>query len=260
MLRVLLDEEGISTATALEIAARAGTHESTVIRLAQKLGYRGYTDLRSDARRDEVASETRSTVMRAESGWDLASLARDESRALDRLGDFISQAALGAAAEAIHSASAVYLFSKIDDRATRDVLARRLRRLGKRVIVVGHSAKEVAEHFASFDSSSVLIGFALRQRSSRLSALIAETRRLGGVSIIIADVGANSLDPRPDHLLAAPRGGDEEYGTQLVPMTICYGLQLAVFHLDPDKYQVSRDYIDDVTRIFGGTEEIASAP
>ena len=43
----------MSHATAADVAEKASTHESTVVRLAQKLGYRGYPDLRNDLRRDE---------------------------------------------------------------------------------------------------------------------------------------------------------------------------------------------------------------
>jgi hypothetical protein len=54
---------GTSHATAAEIAHQARTHESTVVRLGQKLGYRGYPELRNDLRRDENTGTDRSTLM-----------------------------------------------------------------------------------------------------------------------------------------------------------------------------------------------------
>jgi hypothetical protein len=41
---------------------------------------------------------------------------------------------------------------------------------------------------------------------------------------------------------------------------LCYALQLAIFHLDPDRYQAIRDSIDDLTRLLGGTDEIPLRP
>jgi len=256
ILTVLLGEANVSAFTATEVAQLAQTHESTAIRLAQKLGYRGYAELRADLRKDEAGPTTSRTTMRSHSGWDLAALSGDESRALARLAEFIPQETIDSAAATLHRSSSVYLFSHNDDLSIRELLARRLRRLGKMVVTLGSTRKDVAERFATFDADSTLVVFALRESSQRVPILIAEAARRGGTSILISDVPGYQFRPSPDHLLAAPRGGDEEYNTLLVPMTICNALQLAVFHSDPTGYQGVRDGIDDVTRLLGGTGEI----
>ena len=50
VVNVLLVDAESGSKTAASVAERAGTHETTVVRLARKLGYRGYPELRADLR------------------------------------------------------------------------------------------------------------------------------------------------------------------------------------------------------------------
>jgi DNA-binding MurR/RpiR family transcriptional regulator len=259
VVRILLGAD-MSHATAADVAEKASTHESTVVRLAQKLGYRGYPDLRNDLRRDEGAASNGAPVMRGESGYHLEEFIRDEVAAFNALTRFVSQEDLDAAARTLHSTQTVYLLSSNDELPTLELLARRLRRLGITVVSMRTSPKDLAERFVSFNATSTLIGFALREAPRQLSTLVAEAARRGGKTILITDVPGYQFRPSPDHLLAGRRGEDNEYRTQLIPIALCYALQLAVFHLDRDRYQAIRDNIDDLTRLLGGTNEIPLRP
>lgn len=256
VIAVLLGEPEPSTLRAAPVAVRAQTHESTVVRLAQKLGYSGFPDLRADLERDTADPVTASGVMRSDTGHELASFARDEARALERLSSFISQEQLVAVATAVHGARVVYLFSKTDERPALDMLARRLRRLGTVVVELGVGGKDLSERFVSFGEDSVLIAFALREAPIQLPALVREVERRGGTSVLVSDAPGYHFRPAPSHLLVAQRGDDSEYNTLIIPIAIAYALQLAIFHLDPVKYGAVRDDINDVSRLVGGTDEI----
>lgn len=255
VMNVLLGDD-MSGATAAEVAEHARTHESTVVRLAQKMGYRGYPDLRADLRRDEEPDRRSASVMRTASGHELESFVADEIQALGRLSHFVRQEDLDAAARALHTSGTIYLFSNNDERPTLDLMARRLRRLGMTVVTLGPTPKDLAERFVSFSDTSTLIALALREAPRQLATLVAEASRRGGKSILISDVPGYHFRPSPDHLIAARRGDDSEFRTQLVPIVLAYALQLAIFHLDPGRYQNARDSIDDLTRLLGGTDEI----
>lgn len=259
VLTVLLGED-MSAATAAEVAERSRTHESTVVRLARKLGYRGYPELRADLRRDEGTSTAAASLMRSQSGHRLQDFIRDEADAIVALPRFIDQAALDAAARTLHESRRVFLISSNDELPTLELLARRLRRLGLTVVTMTSSPKDLAERFVSFDRDCVLVAFALREAPALLSPLVAEVGRRSGRTILISDVPGYQFRPAPDHLLVARRGADDEYRTQLVPMVICYALQLAVHHLDPEHYLAVRQAVDDLTRMFGGTGEIPLRP
>lgn len=251
---------GTSQSTAAEIAYQAGTHESTVVRLAQKLGYRGYPELRNDLRRDENTGAERSTLMRGASGHRLEEYIRDETLALRALTDFVTQAELDSAAQTLRSSESVYLLANENEYPTQELLARRFRRLGMVVVSLGTSPQDIAERFSSLGLHSTLVAFAMRDAPKQLPALIAETRLRGGRSIILTDVMGNVFHPAPDHLLAARRGSDDKYRTQIVPIALCYALQLAIFHLDQTRFQAVRDRIEDLSRLLGGTDELPIQP
>jgi DNA-binding MurR/RpiR family transcriptional regulator len=256
VMNVLLGDD-MSGIPAAEVAERANTHESTVVRLAKKLGYRGYPDLRNDLRTDESKTEDHPVkIMRAESGYDLSAFVADEIRALKRLPHFVSQEDLDAAARTLHESRTVYLFSRDDEKPTRDLLARRLRRLGLTTVTLGTTPKDLAERFISFDEHSTLIALALREAPGQLATLVSEAARRGGKSILISDVPGYRFRPSPDHLITARRGDDTEYRTQVIPVVLAYALQLAIFHLEPTKYKAVRDGVDDLTRLLGGADEI----
>ncbi|KQQ18948.1 MurR/RpiR family transcriptional regulator [Rathayibacter caricis DSM 15933] len=260
VMNVLLSATNASEITAAEIASRSQTHESTVVRLAQKLGYRGYPDLRADLQRDEGSHVESVPVMRASTGHDLLAFATDEAASLERLARYIPQESLDSAAGAIHAARTVYLYSSADERAALDLLAGRLRRLGLVVVTLGYGGKDLAEHFVSFDATSVLVALALREAPTSLPTLVSEAQRRGGAAILVTDTPGYHFRPAPDHLLASPRGFDSEYNTLVVPIVIAYALQLAVFHLDPTRYGAVRSDIDDLTRLVGGADEIPLRP
>jgi len=256
VVSVLLASSEPAVLTAAEVATKASTHESTVVRLAQKLGYRGYPELRADLARDSGTSTTESAMMRADSGPDIGSFISDEVAAMTRLPEFVSQADLAAAARTLHDVRTVYLYATSDEKPVLEVLARRLRRLGKVVVLLGFSAKDLAEHFVSFDSSCALISFALREAPTHLAPLVSEAQRRGGATILITDVPGHHFRPAPSHLLAAVRASDSEYNTLLIPIALCYALQLAIYHLEPGRYEAVRNHINDLTRLAGGADEI----
>ncbi|MFC7491182.1 MULTISPECIES: MurR/RpiR family transcriptional regulator [unclassified Knoellia] len=253
---LLLDVES-GAATAASVAKRAGTHETTVIRLARKLGYRGYPELRESLRqRGGDQPEAGEQVMRSSSGPDLRSFIDDEVRALRRVADFISQADLDAAARTLQGANRVYITGNNDSRPLLALLDRRLRRVGLTVVPMIGTPKDVAEHFVGFDENSVLVAFVLQQAPAYLGRLMAEAQRLGGKTVMIADLPGFAFRPQPNHLLAAPRDGDPGYHTTVVPTLICYALQLAIYHLDADQNLAVRHRIEDLIRLTGGQDEI----
>ncbi|WP_161965244.1 MurR/RpiR family transcriptional regulator [Ornithinimicrobium cerasi] len=259
VLDVLMSEDNAAELTAAQVAERAQAHESTVVRLAQKLGYRGYAELRDDLRRDELGHRA-PRGMRNESGHDVASLAADEAQALALMGRHLRQEDVDAVARAVHTASRVYLLHWASAPEAVDLLTRRLRRLGKVVVPVGPTPREVAEGFVTFEQNCLLMAFGLGKIPQSLPPLIAAAQGRGGGVVLITDTPGYGLEPRPDYILAAGRGRDSGFRTLLVPMAIVYALQLAVHHLQPEHYLSVTESIDDLTRLAGGWDQVPLRP
>lgn len=238
---------------AAEIASRASVHESTVTRLAQKLGYSGYTQMREDLREDalvESGLSSRLVQVATSRRHELRSLVQQDADALLRLPTFISQEELESAAGLIFAAQRIYISGNPFGHVLQVYLERRLRRYGLVVIVLPDSPNDTSELLQSMSKDDLLISFALRRPPARLSKLLLVAEERGAKSVIISDVVGIQLRPTPTQVLAAPRGNDDVFRTPLVPMMIVYALQLTLLHLDPIRCAAALDKLDEVSAMF----------
>lgn len=237
---------------AAEIASRASVHESTVTRLAQKLGYTGYTQMREDLREDAMAESglsSRLVSVATSRRHELRSLVQQDAEALLRLPTFVSQEELESAAHLIFGAQRIYISGNPFGHALQVYLERRLRRYGLVVIVLPDSPNDTAELLQSMEKDDLLISFALRRPPARLSKLLSVTEERGAKSVVISDVVGIQLRPSPTQVLAAPRGNDDVFRTPIVPMMIVYALQLTLLHIDPARCAAALDKLDQVSAL-----------
>src|SRR5690606_13374694 len=117
LLRVLLANPTESAfLSSAEISRRAGVHQASAVRLAQKLGFEGYPELREALRADVVrASEPAERVRKRLGQMEndiLGQLVSSEAQALLDLPRHVTQGQLEAAAELLIGAGRVYLFGR----------------------------------------------------------------------------------------------------------------------------------------------------
>lgn len=237
---------------AATVASLAQVHESTVVRLAQKLGYGGYSELRDDLRADvrELDDQkSRLVKLSDERGYDLASLVLAEAQALMRLPDHLSQDDLDESAQLLLDAKHVFIYGNHFAIPLVTFLDRRLRLLGFRTSPLAADSRELAERASSLQEGDLLFAFALRREPTGLTPLLSRAREVGAHSIVLTDVHGLPLDPAPSKLLLAPRGVDEDLRTQVVPHLVCYALQLALYHLAPERCEAALSNVDDLNRV-----------
>lgn len=234
---LLADPLAASFWSAGELAQRAGVHEASVVRLAQKLGYRGYPELRATLQ-DEVIGDAKPAerVRRrlAQAGDDnlLAGLIGDEIAALQALVHSVTQAQLDAAAQLIARARRVAIFGSGHATALVDLMDRRLRRSGCATLVLPDNARELAEHLLALGADDAVLAFGFRVRPARLEPLLRYAAEQGSPAVLISDTIGPLIRPQPQVLLAAPRGAAGDYQTLSVPMAICNALVLTLARMD----------------------------
>ena len=233
-----------------QLAARAHTHGSTLVRLAQKLGYSGFPELRSALQAELISSRRTDDLIRArlkdsKSTDLLPRLLEREIAALTDVTNFISQADIDAAADRILAADRITVIAE----GTAEALARhathRLRRAGKVMLQLQPDPRSLAEGATLLRTGDVAIGFALRLIPPLLAGYFDHVRAQGGVTILVSDLSGLSLRPSPDHLLAASRGNDMESGTLTVPMALLNALILTCAERgQPDTLSALKTYTD----------------
>ncbi|MYU08368.1 SIS domain-containing protein [Streptomyces sp. SID8366] len=128
---VLEQGAGLVHLSVSDVAALAGTASSTVVRTCQRLGFRGFQELKLQAARQ--APEPPPPLVDEPAAHALAATLRASREALDGVAATLDTGALAAAAEALHTASRVVVVGAGLSGAVALDVAYRLRALGCQV-------------------------------------------------------------------------------------------------------------------------------
>ncbi len=234
---LLADATESSFLPAHVIASRAGVHQSTAGRLARKLGFDTYRDMREELRGQILedvnpSGRVRRRLDQVGSGRILTSMIEGEIRALSAIPDQVPQAALEQAATALRDAGSITVFGESHAGTLAELFARRLTRSGYRASALVHADWEAADRLLSLGSGDVLVGIAFRRPARTLQRILSHGREAGAVTILITDFATEALQAPPDIALVASRGGAGESQSLTVPMAICNTLILELSRID----------------------------
>lgn len=233
--QILLDDPEVAAMlTASQIAARAKVHEAAATRFAQRLGFKGFPELRTALRHDVLAardavSRLESSVARMRDQGILSALVDDDVAALRSAKTVLDPAALEAAVDRLWAAERVFLFARGHASALGLLAARRLRRFGKAVIPLDGDARDVAETIHAVGARDVLIAVAFRRVPRLLVPAMEVTVEHGGACVLLCDPLIDAAGLPAAVTLAAPRGRpDHEFQTLTVPMAVLNAMVLTM--------------------------------
>jgi DNA-binding MurR/RpiR family transcriptional regulator len=246
-----------------DLAEGVGVHPSSTVRLAHKLGFSGYPQLREKIRQGITSSSTPDIRMRRrldhlESSSVLGGLIETEIATLQQLVQAIPQERIEQAARMITQADTVYLYGRGSSMPLVNLLDRRLRRAGKRVISIsGLQRREAAERFLALSKNDVVFSFAFRSKESApasLPVVFDHAKKLGAKTILVSDALGSTFRPRPDVMFHASRGEDEEFVTITAPMLICDAIALTMMKIDGGKSMESLKSLNELRNTFENYE------
>ncbi len=235
---------------AVDLTAPLGLHESAATRLAQRLGFDGYPQLRDALRGDYLAGDgpsqrVRNRIERTDAGDLLTGFLAEEMETLRAVSLHVTQGQLDAAAADVLGARRILLHGQGNALALVEQLHRRLTRFGMHVVRVEGSRRDVAERAASLADGDLLLACAFRRAPSTLLQLVDLARASGARSLLLTDTLV-SLSPRPDATLAAPRGAGHDFHTLTVPMAIANALVLTIARHAPERTSLALDRVEAV--------------
>ncbi|MGH6807753.1 MAG: MurR/RpiR family transcriptional regulator [Ensifer adhaerens] len=217
-----------------QLSQRASVHEATVTRLAQKLGYRGFPDLRAQLQREvlddqDAATRMRRSVAKVAHGDYLTDLIAAEISALETLARSVPQSDVDLAADMIFEGRRVFVFGQGHAQSVAGFLQRRLDRFGMTTIALTGRGRDIAERMVSMDKSDIVIALAFRKQPQSYAPLVQHARRVGARTILISDLAGPLMEPVADLMLAAPRGrSGSEFQTPTIPFAIVNGIVLTI--------------------------------
>lgn len=222
--------------SAQDLAERAEVHPATAVRLARKLGFGGYPDLRAKLQDDLIGgSQAVERVQRRLEHLGHGSLeafVQSEVATLSALPSQISQQDLEKTAEAIIQSNTIFLFGYGHSEALVALMDIRLSRSGYSSRVMREPSRHLAADIENIRRGDVVVLFVFNTIEPRVSAILERVKKVGAISIVISDPVGPLLRPLPDILLSASRGEVGEARSLTVPMAICNTLILVISEID----------------------------
>jgi DNA-binding MurR/RpiR family transcriptional regulator len=217
-----------------QISQRAHVHEATATRLAQKLGYKGFPDMRAELQREllldqDAANRIRRSVSKVEHGDYLTDLIAAEIAALENLARSVEQSDVNTAADMIFEARRIYIFGQGHAQSVVGFLQRRLDRFGMTTIALTGRGRDIAERLVAMEANDIVIAFAFRKQPQNFAPLMRHAARVGARTILISDLAGPVMQPAADLMLAASRGrSGSEFQTPTIPFAIINGIVLTI--------------------------------
>jgi DNA-binding MurR/RpiR family transcriptional regulator len=238
-----------------ELAAKAGAHESSAVRLARKLGFDGYPALRRAVQQKNLAQSPADSARRmarsiaqANDGDVLNALLAKELAALHGVVEHLSQRQIDDAAQKLAAARRVFVWAQGNARILAGMVSSRLASAGLDARDISAQGRELAERMLSLGKGDVVLAFAFRRVPKALPVLMQHADTVSAQTILIADMVGHRLPDPPNLLLAAPRGEDATFLTLTVPMLIANAIVLTVGHVAQDRALNALQSLDELRR------------
>jgi RpiR family murPQ operon transcriptional repressor len=186
-----------------QIASSVGVSQSSVVKFSQKMGYKGFTDLKLAIHESVVKQESKVSFLRGIGKSRSAMLSlkdrlfQAKTDAISGATDLNNDATLNAAVRAIESASRIQLVGTGHASAVVREMAYKLMRLGKPVIAEGDAEVQFSG-VASLVPGDCFIVLSADGRSKHLLQLTHQAKKAGVTVISLTNQSANPISVLAD--------------------------------------------------------------
>lgn len=235
-----------------DVSSRAGVHPASAVRLAQRLGFAGYPEFRAFLQSNLVdgtddfengSARIAARLIRASESGALSLVLDSEIAALQQVRAAVTDDGIRQFAETIRDSRRVFVFGRSHAATLTALIVLRLKRSGYDAIDLSAATNQMAEHLVSLSAGDVVWLLAFRRPSPVVLEVLRLARRRGATVLALTDVGGARLDPAPDHIIAASRGGPGDSQSLVVPMTIANAVILDLAAIDDGRsFKALEDY------------------
>lgn len=244
--------------TVNEAASLLNVHKSTLVRLAQGLGYEGYADLRSQLQllfRQEITPGQKL-------GRSLTDIQEDNlyEQVIETEIQYLKESLKSIRTEDIHRAAEVLLNAKRvficgtgPQRSLADLLEFRLRRFHFDSLAVTEEGRAIFESLQLLekDDALMVINYGTFQKDHLDAISIA--KEVGCPVLLLTETVAKELADGATLTLAARRGPATIYHSNIVPMAIASAIVLDIARMRASEVLSSMERLHELRRRYGYT-------
>jgi DNA-binding MurR/RpiR family transcriptional regulator len=245
-----LDE--VAFMSAAELSDRLRLSEATVVRFARSLEFSGFPELRATCQssfRERVthASRLRGKLDELRQGGDIfEQLTVSEIDYLTQALQTVDRQAIELAVTLLRNQNRIFVFGLGPSISLVDLLTIRLTRVGRQVISLTASGREVIEPLILLNKDDLLFAIGFFDVTPALKLVLEHAQNVGAPSILLTDTLGSLLGDRANVVLSARRGPVSSFHSLTVPMTILNTLLLALAEADRDRAVANLDKLDEI--------------
>lgn len=254
--RMLSDYEDFVFLTVNEAAISLNVHKSTLVRLAQGLGYEGFAELRAQLQllfRQEVTPGNKlgRTLADIQEDTLYEQVIETEIQYLRESLKTIRTKDIHRAAEMLLDAKRIFICGTGPQRALVNLLEFRLRRFRFDVVAVTQEGRGIFEilQLLDGDDALVVINFGTFQKDHLEAVSIA--KEVGCPILLITETVAKELADCATLTLAARRGPATIYHSNIVPMAVASAIVLDAARMLSPQQLPSLERLHELRRRYG---------
>ena len=240
-----------------KLADAAGVSTPTVVRMARKLGYDGFSELQA-ALREEASAQIKKPILKSE-GWpsgrrdspafrDFAeAVFQNLNHTIERLDPATFDSIAKVLANPKHR---IFLSGGRITRSNADYLFNHLQIIRPDVTLLSQSPNVWPQVILDMNKSSVLIVFDIRRYERDLARLVALAKDHGAVIVLFTDQWGSPITKQADHVINAmvevPSSWDSTIAINLI-------VEALIAEVQQKRWKQSKDRIEALEDMFRST-------
>ncbi len=249
---ILQDYDKTAYMTAAKLGETANVSESTVVRFANELGFRGYPEFQfalQELVRTKLTPNQRIEVSSARIGsGDL--LTKVMTAEIDRIKytlETLDRTAFNNAVDAISSAKRIYIIGVRSSSTLANFLHFNLSMICDNVrLIQPTSSSEMFEQILDIDKGDVMIAISFPRYSTKIAKAVKYAKASGAELIAITDSRLSPIAEGADYFLAAQTDMVSFVDSLIAPLTLINALLAAVAGKKPEEVKQRFDKLEHI--------------
>lgn len=209
-----------------EIADKTNISQATISRLPKHLGYQSLKEMKQNIALDiSPANKITSTMTKEDTRFNYLNLQKDY---LDKTIEYLDLNELKQVIEQFVKAENIYLLAKGATLCLAELLAFRLRRFKKKVVILPSSGSELFEELPMITNLDFVVIFNFLKTSVEAKIVLEYCKKIGCKTMLMTSRLIDDEQKRADFNLYVYRGKDNEYHSMTVPIALIDALVIEI--------------------------------
>ncbi|GAB3458210.1 MurR/RpiR family transcriptional regulator [Actinophytocola sediminis] len=257
--------EVVVSCSAIELGARTGTSDATVVRTTKALGYRGLRELKRSllrvfTRQRDLAATMDGRLERV-AGDQLVGVIDDSVDLLGHLRDTVDPAAWRRAVDALRAANSVMVYGIGPAACVAGYLSLSLTRIGLAAREVTTTGFRLADELTTLRAGDVVVVFAPLREFREISVLVDYAGEVGASVVLVTESLGMSLESRVHAVLSTPQSTTGAASEVTAALVLAHALTMTLAAATRDNAVQALELVNQLRAAIVGTElDMATLP